>query len=88
MNADRFRDLAEAYGGSIARWPAETQDAAFAFLMRDPAEADAILAEARDLDAALDAAEVPAPSAALRRRVLEAAPPPRRRAPLARWLTG
>lgn len=89
MNAERFQTLAEAYGGAIARWPTETQDAAFAFLADRPEQADAILAEARDTDALLDAAPRLSPSMALRDRVLAAAPRERAaRGPVWRWLTG
>lgn len=89
MNADRFQTLAEAYGGAIARWPAGEQDAAYAFLAAEPSRADAVLAEARETDALLDADSVPAPSRALRDRVLAAAPRERGgRSRLWRWLTG
>lgn len=89
MNLERFQALADAFGGSVARWPADEQDAAWAALTRLGAEADAILAAARDLDATLDGGERLQPSAALRRRVLDAAPRPRApRPPLLRWLTG
>jgi len=89
MNAERFQTLAEAYGGAIARWPADAQDAAFDFLARSPDEADAILGEARETDALLDAAGRPAPSAALRDRILAAAPRERvARSRVWRWLTG
>lgn len=54
MNAERFRDLAEAWGGDLDRWPAAERDQARAFLAVSPDAAQA-LAEARGLDAALDA---------------------------------
>ena len=56
MNAERFASLAEAWGGAIARWPAAEQDSAFTFLATTPERADAILAEAREIDALLDCA--------------------------------
>ncbi|MDP2260707.1 MAG: hypothetical protein Q8J89_13430 [Caulobacter sp.] len=89
MTFERFQLLAEAWGGAIARWPAETQDAAYAFMAAAPERADAVLAEARATDALLDAAVSPAPSAALRDHVIARAPAARpERARLWRWMTG
>jgi hypothetical protein len=89
MNAERFQALAEAFGGSITRWPADEQDDAFAFMARQADLAIPILAEARDLDADLDQAERLSPSHALRQAVLGAAPRARAAfAPVRRWLTG
>ncbi len=89
MNAERFASLAEAWGGAIARWPAAEQDSAFTFLATTPERADAILAEAREIDALLDCAERLAPSMALRDRVLTGAPRQRAaRSRAWRWLTG
>jgi hypothetical protein len=89
MNAERFQSLADAWGGAIARWPAAEQDAAFAFLASDAAVADAVLAQARALDAMLDEAAPAMVSAVLRDRIIAAAPS-ERPAPgrLWRWLTG
>lgn len=88
MNAERFEELAAAWGGVIARWPAAEQDAAFAFLAAEPETADGILAEARALDAALDGHAVPAVPAALRDRVIAAAPKPVAGRSMWRWLAG
>jgi len=89
MNAERFQTLAEAYGGSISRWPADQQDAAWAFLAEDPDAADNALAEARRLDETLDGWRPPTPSGALRRRILTTAPHERAAPnPLRRWLLG
>lgn len=89
MNLDRFQTLAEAFGGSIARWPGVEQDAAYALLAADPEGAARALAEARDLDEVLDAAERLSPSHDLRQRVLDAAPRVRvARMAFRRWLTG
>ncbi len=68
----RFRDLAAAYGGVIARWPEAYRDAAM-LLVRSP-EGQRILAEASSLDTALDSWRAAAPSIALRHRVLGSAP--------------
>lgn len=89
MNLDRFQTLADAYGGSILRWPAAEQDAAFAFLAASPDAAAQALAEARDLDEVMDAAHRLAPSRDLRERVLDSAPRARPvRAPARRWFAG
>ena len=70
----RFQQLAEAYGGVIARWPERYRDAAEA-MASNPA-VRRILADASLLDEALDAWQVAAPSASLRQRVIDGAPAP------------
>lgn len=88
MDANRFEALADAHGGLIARWPAEVQDAAYAWLAQAPEAAQAVLSEALALDQALDVLRPPRPSVDLRDRVLAAAPRPRRGWSLRRWLAG
>lgn len=90
MNLDRFQTLADAFGGSISRWPADVQDEAYAFMATAPDEAAQALAEARALDEDLDSAERLSPSHALRMSVIDAAPRARvaARGPFRRWLTG
>ena len=68
----RFQELADAYGGVIARWPAPDRDAARVTAMH-PAAA-AILAQASLLDETLDAWQLAAPPARLRDAVLARAP--------------
>jgi hypothetical protein len=65
----RFEELAAAYGASVARWPAVAQPSVQALLETSP-EARWVLDEAKALDAALDAWEVPQPSQALMARIL------------------
>ncbi len=77
MDAERFETLALAYGRDLGRWPAEEREAARTLLAGSPSLA-AVLDEAGDLDDALDAWRTPAPSAALRERVLASAPKRRR----------
>jgi hypothetical protein len=81
----RFAELADAYGGVLARWPEQVRAEAMALALLP--EMRAILAEAGQLDAQLDLWRVAAPSPALRERVLAA-----RRMPLSRrarlWLSG
>lgn len=89
MNLDRFQTLADAFGGSISRWPTDVQDDAYAFTAASPDEAALALADARALDEDLDAAERLSPSHALRLDIINAAPAARAaRTPFQRWLTG
>jgi hypothetical protein len=89
MTFERFQLLADAWGGVIARWPAETQDDAYAFMAAAPGQADAVLAEARAMDALMDEAPALAPSIALRDSIIAAAPAARpQRSRLWRWISG
>ncbi|WP_029415933.1 hypothetical protein [Brevundimonas bacteroides] len=73
MNADRMRELAEAWGGDLRRWPAAERSAAEDFAATRPEAADRALFEARQLDAALDAAPRVVVSTALSDRVIASA---------------
>ena len=88
MDAQRFEALADAHGGLIARWPAETQDAAYAWLAEAPVAAQAVLTQALALDEALNVLRPPQPSIALRDAILAAAPRERQGWSLRRWLAG
>jgi len=77
MDAERFEQLAAAYGGAPERWPEAERDAALAFMAADRTAAERILFEARLIDAALDASPQPQVSQALRDRILADAPRPR-----------
>lgn len=81
----RFIELADAYGGAVARWPEAVRAEATAMAKRPAMQA--VLAEAARLDARLDGWWVEAPSAALRERVQAS-----RRSPLSRrarlWWSG
>ena len=79
MDLTRFTALCDAYGGEIARWPEGDRDGAAALAAREPAAA-AVLAEAVVLDGLLAGSRSQAPSAALRDRLLAAAPRERARA--------
>ena len=72
MTETRFRELLDAYGADPRRWPADERGAAEAFSAS--AQAQTSLAEARQLDAALEAFASPGPSFELRQAVLAAAP--------------
>jgi len=67
MTLDRFRALADAYGGVIARWPEDQRDAAMR-IAANPA-AVTILQEASAVDTMLDAWSVPAPASSLSDRI-------------------
>jgi hypothetical protein len=73
MNADRMRELAQAWGGDLRRWPTADREAAEVFAVAQPDVAERALFEARQLDAALDAAPRAVVSAELRDRVIASA---------------
>jgi len=72
MNAERFAELAGAYGGDIARWPAGERDAARAW-RAGHREAASVLAEAGSLDAFLNAGSSFTPSLTLTAQVVKSA---------------
>lgn len=72
LSLERFRDLADAYGGVVARWPERHREAAMR--MASAPEASAILEQASALDEMLDAWHVPAAPPALRDRLIGDAP--------------
>ena len=73
MNVDRMRDLAEAWGGDLRRWPETDRRAAEDFARTHPDDAERALFAARQLDGALDALPRPVVSAELRDRVIASA---------------
>jgi anti-sigma-K factor RskA len=73
MNAERLKQLAEAYGADRRRWPEGERKAAETLLASDGPWTDRLLFDARQTDAALDASPRPAVSAALRDRVIASA---------------
>jgi hypothetical protein len=68
MDMKRFQDLADAYGGDLARWPAADRFDARRLAAQDPA-ARTVLAASDALDKALQDWTVEPPSAALKARV-------------------
>lgn len=74
MDRERFANLLDAYGADFRRWPAEARAQAAAYAAQN-ADAAALIAEARTLDAVLDAArDGLRPSADLAARILASAP--------------
>jgi len=82
MTRERFESLAEAYGGDVSRWPAETREAAALLMAAEPDFTGAALGRAEVLDAALDAWRPAHAGAALLERIVAAAPQARSR----RWI--
>ncbi|OUL83020.1 hypothetical protein [Paraburkholderia hospita] len=77
MTPERFRAIVDAYGADARHWPEAERAAASAWAAQHHREADALLAQAAQLDAwlASDAAATDvAPDAALIERVIASAP--------------
>lgn len=70
LSLEGFRDLLDRFGGDISRWPSAERTASRILLEQSP-EAQALLAEAERLDAALSAA--PQAPAGLADRIVAAA---------------
>ena len=70
MNAQRFQNLAEAYGADLRHWPEAERGAARAFMDADPHGAERLLFEARQMDLVLDASSRAVVSHDLRERVI------------------
>ena len=56
MTLERFKSLADSYGGRIERWPSLTRQDAFDLLTRSAAARE-VLEDARELDAAIARAD-------------------------------
>ncbi|MGA0572721.1 hypothetical protein ACO2Q9_18550 [Variovorax sp. VNK109] len=76
MTDERFRTLADAYGGDLNRWPLAEQAGARWLLAQSPAALSQVLADAAGLDALLAQHEVDMPALALRERIVAGAPAP------------
>nr|WP_295113675.1 hypothetical protein [uncultured Caulobacter sp.] len=86
MPIGRFEDLAEIYGGEIARWPEGEREAARALLAAHPERLSPRLANAAQLDRLLDLAPAQSVDAALLGRLIAAAPQASGAA--RRWIAG
>lgn len=84
MTKEEFQQLAQAYGGEVARWPAALREEAALFAASEAGFAQAVLACEARLDAALDELPRAPASAELFGRIVASAPPLRRR-PRWRW---
>lgn len=87
MDAERFGQLTQAYGGESARWPQADRAPALRYLAATPA-AHATRARALRLDEVLGAWAPQAASAALRDRIAAGAPAVRRLRPRDLWISG
>lgn len=88
MDETRFKALAEAYGGDIARWPEAEREAAAAFVADHPGQAAPILTEAAALDQLLASAGGADASPSMEAAILASAPiadPLARLQPAPRW---
>lgn len=88
MDETRFKALAEAYGGDLARWPEAEREAAAAFVADHPEKAAAILSEASVLDQLLASTGALQASPSLEQAVLanaQIARPVTRPQPAPRW---
>lgn len=85
MTLDRFRTLAEAYGGAVARWPSAERDAAAVLMASDPEGARLVLEQADSLDRLLDSWRPAPASHEVMARIIAAAPAAGVRARLS-WL--
>ena len=89
MNLNRFEQLAWAFGADLDRWPLADREAALHLVASEPTAAGTLLAQAARLDRILDVpAPLPAPSRALRERIILAAPKAPAFSLAWRWLTG
>lgn len=83
LSLDRFRALAQAYGGCLSHWPEEVREEGRR-RAREPAFA-AILANEAALDEVLDLWTVPAPTAGLAQAMAAGAPVRRARRTTRPW---
>jgi hypothetical protein len=86
MAMGRFEDLAETYGGEIARWPEGEREAARALLAANAARLSPVLSAAARLDRLLDLAPAQSADAALLGRLIASAPQAPNTA--RRWIAG
>jgi hypothetical protein len=86
LKKQRFEQLAEAYGGDMARWPARLRYEAALLAASEPEFARAVLSREARLDAALDDLPRVAARSALFEAIVAAAPPLRQRRRWSFWL--
>jgi len=75
MDIERFKDLTEAWGGDISRWPDAVRAEANVFLELEPTAKD-LLVEAAQLDEILEPSYLETPSDLLEMRIMRSFPKP------------
>lgn len=85
MTKEQFRELAEAYGGELARWPTALRDEAALLAASEPEFVQAVLVREARLDAALDELPRAPASGEVFERIVAGAPPLRQRQSRRRW---
>ena len=73
MTIERLKELADAYGADLRRWPTAERAAAESLRAQQPVMVERLLFEAAQMDAALDASRHFPVSMALRDRVIASA---------------
>jgi hypothetical protein len=86
VTKEKFQELAQAYGGEIARWPAALRDEAALLAASEPEFARAVLSREAALDAALDELALVPARTELFERIVADAPALRRRRRWWLWL--
>jgi hypothetical protein len=86
VTKQEFRELAEAYGADLARWPTALRDEAALLVATEAAFAQDVLTREARLDAALDELPRAPASSELFERIVASAPPLRRRRRWRLWL--
>lgn len=74
MTRERFEELAEAYGGDVARWPRVAREAAAVLMATDAAFTAGVLQRAQSLDAALNEFALKPASRSLQDHIVASAP--------------
>jgi hypothetical protein len=86
VKRQRFEELAQAYGGDIARWPAKVREEASLLAAAEPEFTRAVLSAEDRLDATLDELPRAVAPATLFESIVASAPPLSRRNPWRLWI--
>ena len=82
MTREEFLTLVETYGADLTRWPEPSRVGARDLIDQAPDFTSPLLTQARDLDAALDAARITPGTDMLKARILNAAKQPAAASPV------
>jgi len=85
VTEERFQELAEAYGGDVARWPPALRDEAAVLAAARPGFAQGVLTRASRLDALLDDVKLRPASVAQFEHIVASAPALRQRTHWRLW---